>query len=130
MAKKKDITRNPPSWLEKGLFIFIIVIMIAVAFPMFWRLNKDTREFYACYEKQKILLECLSEWKEETGAGKYDKISEDEILRRYTEKTGETELPRCPHPGGETDALYQKRSGTISCGYHKYVEKVIEKDDK
>ena len=55
MAKKKDITRNPPSWLEKGLFITVILIIIAIAFPIFWRLNESTRQFYECVNLQNEL---------------------------------------------------------------------------
>ena len=79
MAKKKDITRNPPSWLEKGLFITVILIIIAIAFPIFWRLNESTRQFYECVNLQNELQQCINDWKEETGAGKFDTIPVEEL---------------------------------------------------
>ena len=35
MAKKKDITRNPPSWLEKGLFVVMILVIVGL-----WKMRK------------------------------------------------------------------------------------------
>lgn len=130
MAKKKDITRNPPSWLEKGLFVVIILIMVGIAFPIFWKLNDSTRELYTCYNEWSVLLECLDEWKTETNAGKYDKISESEMLRRYQEKTGRTELPCCPYD--ETVSLFKVRTGTVGCANHAYKVGLgeIKSDDK
>lgn len=129
MAKKKDITRNPPSWLEKGLFVVTILIMIGIAFPIFWRLNESTRELYVCYEEWSVLLDCLNEWKEDTGAGKYDKITEAEMLARYQAKTGRTELPHCPY--NEDISLFKPRTGTVGCSEHAYKQGLgeIKKED-
>ncbi len=96
MAKKKDITRNPPSWIEKGLFIVVILAIVAIAFPLFWGLNENTRALYACAKVQSVLSECIDEWKEETNADEYDPIPYEELLRRYQEKTGNSEFPSCP----------------------------------
>ena len=132
MAKKKDITRNPPSWLEKGLFVLMILVIVGIAFPIFWELNASTRELYDCYGEWKPLLECLNEWKEETGASKYDKISVDEMRRRYQEKTGRTEFPCCP--SDPEKQLYNQRTGTVGCSDHAYIEGLgeieTEKDKK
>ena len=119
MAKKKDITRNPPSWLEKGLFVVTILVIVGIAFPIFWELNATTRELYTCYGEWAPMIECLNEWKEETNAGKYAKIPADEMLRRYQEKTGKSELPKCPYTGRD---LFSARNGTVGCAEHAFVE--------
>lgn len=120
MAKKKDITRNPPSWLEKGLFIVVILIMVGIAFPMYWKLNEHTREFYDCAEFQKVLLECVDEWREATGASAIKNPTEEELLAIYKEKTGESAFPVCPH-GGESIVKVNKKGGAnVGCTEHPY----------
>ena len=116
MAKKKDITRNPPSWLEKGIFVVIIAILVGIAFPVFWKLNESTRELYTCYSVWEPMIECLNEWKAEGNTGR---ITEEEMLARYTAKTGNTSLPTCPYD--EKISLFGKRAGTVGCSAHGYI---------
>lgn len=115
MAKKKDITRNPPSWLEKGLFITVILIIIAIAFPIFWRLNESTRQFYECVNLQNELQQCINDWKEETGAGQFSRIPLEELRARYGK-----EFPKCPYDS--TIELVKVSDGTctVSCKRHTY----------
>lgn len=129
MAKKKDPTRNPPSWLEKGLFISVIVIIIAIAFPIFWRLNQTTREFYACVSLQQELEECIIQWKEENNiTSALVKIPEDELRARYGKA-----FPTCPvvnKDGTITELVKIDKSGcSISCTKHKYQEYVVKTSD-
>lgn len=120
MAKKKDITRNPPSWLEKGLFITVILIIIAIAFPIFWRLNESTRQFYECVNLQNELQQCINDWKEETGAEKFARIPLAELKARYGK-----EFPKCPYDSSielvkiELDQ-YKQEVCTVSCKRHTY----------
>ncbi len=136
MAKKKDITRNPPSWLEKGLFVVIILIMVGIAFPLFWDLNQPSREFYDCVEVQQVLLECMDELKNEKGDDAYTK---DDLIARYQEKTGNTEIPTCPHSSGENAEelvkfrkVGKKEIVQVRCAEHEYDSTIgaIKKDDK
>lgn len=125
MAKKKDITRNPPSWIEKGLFVVVILLIVAIAFPMFWNLNAETRVFYNCVHIQEELNELIAEWREETGSESYKRITVEELRRRYEEKTGNHDLPTCPgdEPGiDESDKtqLYIGMSLTAQCVRHKF----------
>ena len=115
MAKKKDITRNPPSWLEKGLFITVILIIIAIAFPIFWRLNESTRQFYECVNLQNELQQCINDWKEETGAGKFDTIPVEELRARYGK-----EFPTCPYDSSIELVKVSSGTCTVSCKRHTY----------
>ena len=131
MAKKKDITRNPPSWLEKSLFVVTILVIVGIAFPIFWELNATTRELYTCYNEWAPMIECLNEWREETNPGKYAKIPPEEMLRRYQEKTGRTELPHCPY--NPEQARFSERQGTVGCPTHAYIEglgEIADEEDK
>ncbi len=123
MAKKKDITRNPPSWIEKGLFIGLIVAVLAIAFPVFWSLNETTRELYACEAVQKELREIVEKWRtEEKGGDIYAKITRKEL-----EELWGGPIPDCAYPpkradGGRSDTcnLFYDTFGTIRCIYHVY----------
>ena len=119
MAKKKDITRNPPSGLEKGLFVAVILIIIAIAFPIFWRLNETTRQFYACVKLQNELQECIEKWREENpeiASDPYKYISESEMIELYGQ-----ELPTCPVDS--SIQLFKVQNGTVSCRRHTYDER-------
>lgn len=129
MAKKKDITRNPPSGLEKGLFISVIVLIVAIAFPIFWRLNKTTREFYECIHLQQELQKCIDDWREESGiTSDLVKIPESELRARYG-----AEFPTCPV--ADKDGTYRElvkidRSGcSVSCSKHTWIEYEIKESD-
>ncbi len=123
MAKKKDITRNPPSWLEKSIFGIIILLAVAIAFPICWKLNQTTIELYTCYGKWSPILDCVEEWREQTNPGKFENITREELLRRYREKIGDenAEFPNCPYD--ETKQLVNGRDGKVSsvgCSTHSY----------
>lgn len=96
----------------------------------------DVNQVKDCVKLQKLLSECIEEWREETGASKYALISEEELLARYTAKTGETEFPCCPHPDENgyysAELVHTSRYGgvVVYCGRQHYgSEDVIEADN-
>lgn len=141
MAAKKDITRNPPSWLEKGLFILVLLIIVGIAFPIFWKLNQSTREYYECAGLQEELSACIERWENDQvekwkaenveklkAQGKTDEqiqkaldtarmkmsITEAELAEYYG-----AEVPVCPHPTGDKEAKSLLKKGFIACTDHK-----------
>ncbi len=127
MAKKKDITRNPPSWIEKGLFISVIVIIIAIAFPIFWKLNETTRQLYACIKLQDELEECINQWKKDNNiTNPLTKIPADELAARYGKQ-----FPSCP---AYSDIQLVKIDGnnccSVLCTRHKLIKYEVDSTEK
>lgn len=93
----------------------------------------DVNQIKDCVKLQKPLLECIKEWREETESSKVASIPEEELLARYTAKTGETEFPCCPHPEENYSAalVHTTRYGgvVVGCGIHYWSESVIEADN-
>lgn len=119
MAKKKDITRNPPSWLEKGLFIVVILIIVGIAFPIFWQLNQTTREMYQCVKLQEEMQEIVNQYRIDNNVVGYTRLSKAQLAELeaiISERYGS--LPHCPFD--ETIDLFNTNNGSISCRRHEY----------
>ncbi len=132
MAKQKDITRNPPSWLEKGLFVLIILLIIGIAAPIFMKINKTTFEFYACIKLQNEINECVDQWKEMhydewIAQGLTEKqISQKKATQAEIEVIYGGPLPDCPYPKKSgSEPLFKDRYGYAECSKHKYDETYV-----
>ena len=111
MAKKKDITRNPPSKIEIGMFILALVIIVCIAFPIFYMLNTQTRLFNKCVKLQEQMRIDIAEWKAANGKDDRYVLTDDDLAEIYPDG-----VPCCPRDGERLYVvLYNGTYGNVMC---------------
>ncbi|MBE5816460.1 MAG: hypothetical protein E7315_01895 [Clostridiales bacterium] len=119
MAKKKDITRNPPSIFEIAICLLMIIIMAFIAWQLVNIIGSSSEKFETCLDFQEAIKTNIEKWRLENNKSETEFPTSNELVTYF--KNGA--IPVCPDSTtGNIIALYNEHTGFVQCPNHVKID--------
>ena len=119
MAKKKDITRNPPSIFEIAIFIVMILIMAFIAWQLVSIIGSSSKNLETCLHFQDTAKANIEKWRTDNNKSETDFPTADELAAYFNSNT----IPMCPDSTADNPIhIYNEAFGLVKCPNHAKVD--------